>query len=125
MSDFDDVIESGRRQLERLNAAMAEANAQYQRAKIEGDVEGQDSALQDWSNLENQAVNLQNSYSRQIAAAQAAAPREPTQEEVLSKPITSMSHQELFDHLNKTSKYGADLESYKRGMDYVARSVRR
>src|SRR5262249_39475763 len=81
MSDFDDVVESGRRQLERLNAQMAAANAEYQRARIEGDIEGQDPALQNWSELENQAVNLHNSYNRQIAAQQAAAPRELSAEE--------------------------------------------
>jgi hypothetical protein len=101
---------------------MAQANAQYQQCRIEGDQDGMDSSLQLWSDLENQATNLHNSYNRQIAAAYAAQPREPTAEEILAKPITAMNHQELFDHINRTSKHGADLEAYKRGMDYVARN---
>jgi hypothetical protein len=120
MSDFDDVIQSGRRQLERLNAQMAQANAQYQQCRIEGDQDGMDIALQDWSNLENQAVNLQNSYNRQIAAQQAAAPRELSAEEKAARPLSHMNYGDVYDML-KHSKYGVDDNAFRAGIAEVQR----
>src|SRR5262249_39726625 len=108
--NYDDMLRSGQRQLERINAQMAEQNANFARARVEGDQDGMDYALQEWSNLENAATNLQNNYARQIAAAQAAQPRVPTLEERRARPFSAMDWNDVVD-MTRQSKYARNIRA--------------
>jgi hypothetical protein len=120
--DWNSEIAAANRQLQRLGAQWAQAEAEYRQAEVSGDEDTMDLAIQQKADIEQSQRNIYAGYNARVANYYANMPRQPTQEEIQAKPITAMSHQELFDHLSKTSKHGVDLEAYKRGMDYVARN---
>jgi hypothetical protein len=112
MSNYDEMIASGNRQLEKLDAAMAQANAEYHSAKVNDDPDTQDAALQTLCDLDQQRANLWNAYNRQLAAAYAAAPRQPSREELNAMPLEHMTEQQRKEYFRRTSKNGISDAHY-------------
>ena len=125
MSDYDEMIASGNRQLEKLDAAMASANAEYDQAKVNGDPDAQDAALQDYCNLKAQKANVWNEYNQIVAAQWAAMPRQKTREEIIAAPLESLTPQERREWIRSTTKHGLNDDWYSAGEAYVAHNPSR
>ena len=78
----DETLRIGRQQVARIDAGLAQANAEFQQAKVNGDEESAGLAMQTYADLEAQKLNLLNAYDRQIAAEQTATPRQLTREQI-------------------------------------------
>ncbi len=75
--------------------------------------------MQTWSDLENQAVNLQNSYYRQLAAQQATQPRPVTREQINKMELHEMTPEQRKWWFAQQSKHGQDSAAYDAGECFV------
>src|SRR6516162_5009123 len=125
MSDYDELIASGNRQLEKLDAALASAHAEVHSARVGGYPEAQDAALQDYCNLQAQKGNVRHEYNRMVAAQWAAMPRQNTREEIIAAPLEALTPQERREWIRSTTKRGINDDWYSAGEAYVANNPTR
>ena len=122
----DETLRIGRQQVARIDAGLAQANAEFQQAKVNGDEESAGLAMQTYADLEAQKLNLLNAYDRQIAAEQTAAPRQLTREQINKMDLNEMSPEIRKWWFSQQSKHGQDSAAYDAGEAFVRQNpVRR
>jgi len=116
----DEALRIGRQQVARIDAGLARANADYQEAMTNGDDATAQDAMQQYADLSAQRNNLVGAYHQQVAAEQAAAPRELSAEEKAARPLSHMTYQDAYE-LAQTSRYGVDDNAFRAGIAEVQR----
>jgi hypothetical protein len=114
----DPRITTMRQQLGRLEVIKARANADYMQALENGDDTTACEAAQEYADADEKRVSLLNTAQRIAYAEQAAAPREPSREERMAKPLDRMDWNDVWE-ISK-SKYGdPDPERFRAAIAHV------
>jgi hypothetical protein len=104
----DDYIEAGRRRYAVLEAARAQATADIQAHRVNGDQDAMSEAIQTLANLDADMASLNNLYSRY--AASQAPPPEPSKEERLARPWNKMDWTDVVE-MTRQSKHAKDIRA--------------
>jgi hypothetical protein len=116
MSDW--YLERGEQRLAALRAGRAQALADLEAAKRDADADAADNAIAYLADINQQEANTIALYN-QYAQSQMPPP-EPDEATLQAMPVQNMTHNQWFQYLNKHSKYGVDVDAYRRGMAEVA-----
>jgi hypothetical protein len=115
----DWYIEVGRQRMAEIAAGRAQAQADLELAKRDNDQYSAAAALQNIADIDQAQANLTRLYDQYIASQ--TPPPPATDQEILAKPLQSMTHDEWFRFLSKNTKHGLDANSYREGMAEVQR----
>ena len=104
----DFYTDSAKHQLERLDSERAQANADLQNAKAQGDYDSAAYSVQAIANIEAQKSNLLNLHNQYVQSQQPPARIPLTAEEFHAIPAEKMSWDHGL-HVARQSKYGRSL----------------
>jgi hypothetical protein len=115
----DPRITTMRQQLGRLETVKARANADYMQALENGDDDSACMAAQEYANADQERVNLLNTAQRIAYAEQAAAPQQPSREQLNAMKLEDMTEPQRHWWFSQQSKHGFDNDSYQLGKIHV------
>jgi hypothetical protein len=119
MANFEDEV--AQHSLNQLAAHYAQVNADYARAKAEGDTETAASCAEAIAELEDKAARLDRLHQRHIASQNPPAPQPLTDGEFMARAPERMDYNDVWRMASK-SKYGApDEASFRAGIAEVQR----
>jgi hypothetical protein len=122
----NDALRIGRQQVAKIDAALTRATADYQEAVTSGDEETAGLAMQNYADLAAQKNNLLSAYHQQLAAEQAAQPRQLTREQVNAMNLEDMGPEVRKWWMSQQSKHGFDPNAYDAGVEFARQNpVRR
>jgi hypothetical protein len=114
----DWYVKVGRQRMAEISAGRAQAQADLELAKRDGDEYAAGAAIQNLADMDQLQNNLARLYDQYIASQQ--PPPEPSREERLAKPLNRMNYGDVYEML-KHSKYGVDHDAFREGIAEVAR----
>jgi hypothetical protein len=119
MADW--YVEIGQKRLAELTAGRAQALADLEYAKSNGDHDSASTALQNISDIDAATRNLSALYDQYMRSQQ--PPPEPSKEELMAKPPERMTHQDMYRILKSDSgsRHGIDDGQYVLGIQEAAR----
>jgi hypothetical protein len=102
----DWYLEVGQQRLSNLRAGRAQALADLEYAKSNGDRDSADTALQNIADIDAAEANLMQLYNRYAASQQ--PPPEPSAEERAARPISRMDWTDVVE-MTRQSKYAKNI----------------
>jgi hypothetical protein len=109
----------GQQRLSELTAGRAQALADLELAKRDGDYDAASTALQNIADIDQAQANLGRLYDQYVRSQQ--PPPEPSKEEIMAKPPERMTYADMYRILKADAKHGIDDNAYLAGIQEAQR----